>query len=66
MLDYINIIDDKIVNDLRTQPVKKLFEYDNTIVDKIAEALEKMELSPTIRGEALSLEQFAQLSNLLK
>ena len=38
MLDDINIIDDKIVNDLRTQPVKKLFEYDNTIVDKIAEA----------------------------
>lgn len=33
--------------------------------DQVAEALEKMELSPTIRGEALSLEQFAQLSNLL-
>ena len=34
--------------------------------EQVAEALEKMELSPTIRGEALSLEQFAQLSNLLK
>ena len=34
--------------------------------DQVAEALEKMELSPTIRGEALSLEQFAQLSNILK
>ena len=34
--------------------------------EQVAEALEKMELSPTIRGEALSLEQFAHLSNLLK
>ena len=34
--------------------------------EQVSEALEKMELSPTIRGEALSLEQFAQLSNLLK
>ena len=34
--------------------------------EQVAEALQKMELSPTIRGEALSLEQFAQLSNLLK
>lgn len=34
--------------------------------DQVAEALEKMNLSPTIRGEALSLEQFAELSNLLK
>ncbi len=33
--------------------------------DQVAEALEKMGLSPTIRGEALTLEQFAQLSNLL-
>lgn len=33
--------------------------------EQIAEALEKMELSPTIRGEALTLEQFAKLSNLL-
>ena len=34
--------------------------------EQVAAALEKMELSPTIRGEALSLEQFAELSNLLK
>ena len=34
--------------------------------EQVAEALEKMDLSATIRGEALSLEQFAQLSNLLK
>ena len=34
--------------------------------EQVAEALEKMNLSATIRGEALSLEQFAQLSNLLK
>ena len=34
--------------------------------EQVVEALEKMELSPTIRGEALSLEQFAKLTNLLK
>ena len=33
--------------------------------EQVTEALEKMELSPTIRGEALSLEEFAKLSNLL-
>ena len=32
---------------------------------EVCEALEKMGLSQTIRGEALSLEQFARLSNLL-
>lgn len=34
--------------------------------EQVSQALEKMELSPTIRGEALSLEQFAELANLLK
>lgn len=34
--------------------------------EQVTEALEKMGLSPTIRGEALTLEQFALLSNLLK
>lgn len=33
--------------------------------EKAAAALEKMQLSPTIRGEALTLEQFAQLSGLV-
>ncbi len=33
--------------------------------EQVVEALDKMELSQTIRGEALSLEQFAQLANLL-
>ena len=33
--------------------------------EQVAEALEKMGLEATIRGEALSLEQFAKLSNLL-
>ncbi len=33
--------------------------------EKVTEALEKMGLSATIRGEALTLEQFAQLSDLL-
>ena len=32
----------------------------------IAEAIAEMELLPSIRGEALSLEQFAQLSNIIK
>lgn len=34
--------------------------------EQVAEALAEMGLSATIRGEALTLEQFAQLSNLLK
>lgn len=34
--------------------------------EQICAALETMELSLTIRGEALTLEQFAKLSNLLK
>lgn len=34
--------------------------------EQVAEALEKMELSPTIRGEALTLSQFAELSNHLQ
>lgn len=34
--------------------------------EKVLEALNKMELSPTIRGEALTLQQFAMLSDLLK
>lgn len=33
--------------------------------EQVQEALEKMGLSPTIRGEALTLEQFAELSNIL-
>lgn len=34
--------------------------------EQILEALEKMGLLSTVRGEALTLEQFAQLSNFLK
>lgn len=34
--------------------------------EQIITALEKMELSPTVRGEALTLEQFAMLSDLLQ
>ena len=33
--------------------------------ERIAQALEKMNLPATVRGEALTLEQFAQLSNIL-
>ena len=33
--------------------------------EQVLLALEKMNLSPTIRGEALTLEQFAELSNIL-
>jgi len=33
--------------------------------DTILDALDKLDLSPTIRGEALSLEQFAKLSDIL-
>ncbi len=38
----------------------------NITKEAILQLLEEMELSPTIRGEALTLEQFAKLSNLLK
>ena len=34
--------------------------------EQVVEALEKLELSPTVRGEALTLEQFAALSDILK
>jgi len=37
----------------------------NVSKDAVREALEQMALPETIRGEALTLEQFAQLSNLL-
>lgn len=37
----------------------------NLTKEKVTEILEKMGLSPTVRGETLTLEQFAQLSNLL-
>ena len=33
--------------------------------EEIAAAIESLGLSPSVRGEALSLEQFAQLANLL-
>ncbi|MBO4291062.1 MAG: 16S rRNA (adenine(1518)-N(6)/adenine(1519)-N(6))-dimethyltransferase RsmA [Lachnospiraceae bacterium] len=33
--------------------------------EQVTEALEKMELPATVRGETLTLEQFAELSNLL-
>ena len=33
--------------------------------EQVVEALEEMELSATIRGEALTLEQFADLSDIL-
>lgn len=34
--------------------------------EEVQSALEQMQLSATVRGEALTLEQFAELSNLLK
>ncbi|MGN0155817.1 MAG: 16S rRNA (adenine(1518)-N(6)/adenine(1519)-N(6))-dimethyltransferase RsmA [Lachnospiraceae bacterium] len=37
----------------------------NLTKEQILNALEQMELSPTVRGEALTLAQFAALSNLL-
>lgn len=33
--------------------------------EQVTKVLEELGLSPTVRGEALTLEQFAQLSNLL-
>ncbi|MCQ2538977.1 MAG: 16S rRNA (adenine(1518)-N(6)/adenine(1519)-N(6))-dimethyltransferase RsmA [Acetatifactor sp.] len=37
----------------------------NISKDRVAQVLEEMQLSPTIRGEALTLEQFAELANRL-
>lgn len=37
----------------------------NVTREDVTAALEKMNLSPTIRGEALTLEQFAELANIL-
>ena len=44
----------------------KNFSGFNFSKEEVAEALEQMGVSPTIRGEALTLEQFAQLSNLVE
>ena len=33
--------------------------------EQIAEAIERLELSPSVRGEALNLEQFAKLADVL-
>ena len=48
-----------LVNGLTNAPELKLTK------EAVAEALEKMNLSPTIRGEALTLEQFAKLSEMV-
>ena len=48
-----------LVNGLGNAPELKISK------ERVAEVLEQMNLSPTIRGEALTLEQFAALSNLL-
>lgn len=37
----------------------------NISKERVAQVLEEMQLSPTIRGEALTLEQFAELANRL-
>ena len=37
----------------------------NLSKEQIAAAIEKLGLSPTVRGETLSLGQFAELSNIL-
>ena len=34
--------------------------------EKIAQAIQELGVSASIRGEALSLEQFAKLSNIIK
>ncbi|MCQ2523130.1 MAG: 16S rRNA (adenine(1518)-N(6)/adenine(1519)-N(6))-dimethyltransferase RsmA [Lachnospiraceae bacterium] len=39
---------------------------DGVTKERVYEALEKMDLSPTIRGEALTLSDFAKLSDLLE
>ncbi|MGN0408198.1 MAG: 16S rRNA (adenine(1518)-N(6)/adenine(1519)-N(6))-dimethyltransferase RsmA [Bacteroides sp.] len=53
-----------LVNSLSNSGELKGKEH-NIDKDKILNALETMNLSPSIRGEALTLAQFAQLSDLL-
>lgn len=53
-----------LVNSLSNSGELKEKEH-NIDKDKILNALETMNLSPSIRGEALTLAQFAQLSDLL-
>ena len=48
-----------LVNALSNSPELELSKA------QIQEALEEMGLSPTVRGEALTLEQFAQLAQKL-
>lgn len=54
-------------NQRRKTLVNGIYNFQNLSFSKeeITAALETMELSPSIRGEALTLEQFARLSNLL-
>lgn len=55
-------------NQRRKTLVNGLNNASNILVskEKILSTLEKMQLSPTVRGETLSLQQFAELSNRLK
>lgn len=54
-------------NQRRKTLVNGLGNAGNLAVSKeqVARALQEMELSPSVRGETLTLEQFARLSNLL-
>jgi len=55
-------------NQRRKTLVNGLTNAQNLSVSKerVAAVLEEMQLSPTVRGEALTLEQFARLSDLIK
>ena len=54
-------IDDTICYDIHMN-----VEGLNVSKEKIKEVLARMELSETVRGETLTLEQFAQLADLLR
>lgn len=72
----VEVVDEKYMfalirasfNQRRKTLVNGLLNAGNLGITKenIIDALGKMKLSATVRGEALTLEQFAQLSNLLK
>lgn len=72
----VEVVDEKYMfalirasfNQRRKTLVNGLLNAGNLGITKenITDALGKMKLSATVRGEALTLEQFAQLSNLLK
>ena len=64
--DEEDVLSDPGFNQRRKTPVNGLGNATSrNYKESASAALEQMGLSPTVRGEALTLEQFAQLSDLI-